>query len=257
MGDVSPRLGADEMAELSALADGSLVAERRTEVEARISASPELAELLDRQRCAVSAIRSAADEPVPASLRERVEALRPSRSRRWLVPRLALGAAGLVAVAAVAVLLALSGGAAQPTVADAARLATKAPTGPAPRRLDGDAATLAAGIAGVTFPDLRRAYGWAPAGVRSGRLDGHDVLVVLYSKGARRLSYAVVAGDPLGGVSGYPRSRYRGIEFRSFSVDGRPAVTWTRNGHTCVLTGGASRSELLALASWYPPRTRG
>jgi hypothetical protein len=28
-------------------------------------------------------------------------------------------------------------------------------------------------------------------------------------------------------------------------------VTWQRVGHTCVLTGAASRAELLALASWH------
>jgi anti-sigma factor RsiW len=38
------------MAELSALADGTLPADRRAEVEARVAASPELQELVERQR---------------------------------------------------------------------------------------------------------------------------------------------------------------------------------------------------------------
>ena len=252
-------MSAEELAELSALADGSLPTERRAEVEAKVAASPELTELVDRQRRAVGAVRPMADEPVPASLRERVEAQRPpvsgSGEGRRLLPRLALGAAAVAAVA-VALVIALSAGTAQPTVADAAQLAARAPTGPPPRHLPDNADTLAVGIEGVSFPDLRRSYGWAPAGVRRDRLDGHDALVVYYGKAGRRLAYVVVAGDSLGGTSGYGRSRYRGVEFRTFTLNGRPAVTWQRNGHTCVLTGNASQAELLALASWHATRTQ-
>jgi hypothetical protein len=41
-----------------------------------------------------------------------------------------------------------------------------------------------------------------------------------------------------------------GVPFRTLRVDGRLAVTWRRNGHTCVLIGGAPGAELLDLASW-------
>jgi anti-sigma factor RsiW len=260
MGDVGPHLSREELAELAALADGSLPSERRAEVEARIADSPELAELVARQRRALGAVRPMAEEPVPSSLRERVGELRPtapgSSAGRGLVPRLALSAGAAVVVAVVAVVITLGGGGATaPTVADAAQLATKPATGPPPGRAPGNAGALAASVDGVDFPDLRRPDGWTPAGVRRGTLDGRDVLVVFYAKESRRLAYAVVAGDALGGgTASYASSRYRGVDFRTFTVDGRPAVTWLRNGHTCVLTGDASRSELLALATRAPTR---
>src|SRR5437870_2496574 len=131
MGDMASKLSAQEMAELSALADGTLPAERRAAVEARVAASPELREVVDRQRRAVAATRAVASEPAPASLRAAVEAqvrevdARRGRARR-LVPRLAL-AGSVAAAAAVVLALVLSGSPAGPTVADAARLATRPP----------------------------------------------------------------------------------------------------------------------------------
>jgi hypothetical protein len=86
--------------------------------------------------------------------------------------------------------------------------------------------------------------------VRSDRIGGHDALVVFYAQGARRVAYVVVGGAPLGGASGYERTTSRGVEFRTFRINGMPAVTWRQHGHTCVLTGTASRAELLGLASW-------
>jgi anti-sigma factor RsiW len=65
MKDVTERLSTKEMAELCALADGTLAAERRAEVEARVAASPELQELLERQRRAVLAAQTLAAEEVP------------------------------------------------------------------------------------------------------------------------------------------------------------------------------------------------
>src|SRR5947207_12793421 len=111
MDDVGSTLSAEEMAELSALADGTLPAERRVVVEARVAASPELRQLVDRQRRAVAATAVAASEPAPASLQAGVEAqVRGAGARRartgWVRPRLALGgAAAAVAAVALAVLL--------------------------------------------------------------------------------------------------------------------------------------------------------
>jgi anti-sigma factor RsiW len=261
MAEVTPQLSDEEMAELTAFADGSLPPEDRARVEARLAASPALRALVERQRQAVGAIRTMADEPVPTSLRERVEAdLRPTGAGhrrsgvfRW---RPALAASGAFVAVAVAVVIALSGGATEPTVADAAQLGTTQPTGPPPRPASAGTRRLNASIDGVAFPDLRSAYGWRATGMRRGRIDGHDALVVYYSRRDRRIAYVVVAGEALGGDSGYGRATARGVEFRTFSVEGRPAVTWRRNGHTCVLMGTASRSELLALASWVPRRAQ-
>jgi anti-sigma factor RsiW len=95
--------GADsEPTELAALADGSLAPERRAALEARVAASPELADRLGEQQRVVALARSAAaDVEAPLALRARVEAQR--RSRRAVAPRrlVVIGgtAAALLAVA--------------------------------------------------------------------------------------------------------------------------------------------------------------
>src|ERR1700730_10919957 len=77
-----------ELAELSALADGTLAPERRAEVEARIAASPELRLLYERERSVVEHLHRAAESTrAPAALRERLEvgrgARRAPRSVGW------------------------------------------------------------------------------------------------------------------------------------------------------------------------------
>jgi anti-sigma-K factor RskA len=96
--------GGERLAELAALADGSLAPERRAELEARIAESPELAELLAEQERAVGFARSAASEvEAPAGLRARVDARRQARrvpgSRRFVLIGAAAAAALVVAVA--------------------------------------------------------------------------------------------------------------------------------------------------------------
>jgi Anti-sigma-K factor rskA len=89
-------------AELAALADGSLAPERRAALEARVEASPELAERLAEQRRAVTLAQAAAAEvEAPAGLRARVEAQRGAR-RAPARRRLALVTAAGVAALAVA-----------------------------------------------------------------------------------------------------------------------------------------------------------
>jgi hypothetical protein len=95
--------GGREIAELAALADGSLPPERRAALEVQVAASPELAERLAEQQRAVALARSAASEvEAPAGLRARIDAER--RSRRARVPqRFVLAGTAAVAIAAVAV----------------------------------------------------------------------------------------------------------------------------------------------------------
>ncbi|HEX3262067.1 MAG TPA: hypothetical protein VHR37_00285 [Solirubrobacterales bacterium] len=252
MADTGSNLSAREMAELAALADGSLPAARRGALEARVAASPELQVLLERQRRAITVTRAVATEPVPASLQARVEGsigrAKPRRRRVSLVPGLALGSA-VAAAAAIILALVLTGGPSGPTVADAARFAATPPSEPAPHRLD-HSAKLAARVDGVAFPDLARAYGWRPVGVRRGVVNGRAATVVYYEKGGQRIGYAILAGSALPSPSGAQSVERRGVAFKTLEVGGHPTVTWQRLGHTCVLTGATSRSQLLTLASW-------
>jgi len=96
--------GGQELAELAALADGSLAPERRAALEARVAASPELADRLAEQQRAVALASSAAAEvEAPAALRTRVDAQR--RDRRLPRPSrlVAIGAAAAVVAVAVGI----------------------------------------------------------------------------------------------------------------------------------------------------------
>jgi anti-sigma-K factor RskA len=87
-----------EIAELAALADGSLAPERRAALEARVAASSELADRLAEQQRAVALARSAAAEvEAPAALRARVDARRHAR-RMPAQRRLVLISAPAIAV---------------------------------------------------------------------------------------------------------------------------------------------------------------
>src|SRR4051812_50091124 len=98
MADMASKLSARELAELAALADGTLPPERRGPLEARVAASPELRELLERQIRAVAATRGTASEPAPASLRTSVErrngASAAGRRRARPRPRPSVGGGG-------------------------------------------------------------------------------------------------------------------------------------------------------------------
>ena len=251
MGDNRPELSSEEMAELSALADGTLPADRRPAVEARVAASPELQELLERQRHSVAATSTLADDPMPDSLRagldEHRRARRAGGRRNWLLaPGLAAGVAAVVAVLVVA----FSAGPAGPSVADAARFADLPPSGPAPPPAAGSRTELAIGVEGVTFPNFLHSHGWRATGVRHGQIDDRDATAVFYAKGPRRIVYVIVSGSGLPQPSDASRSTHGGVEYRSLHLEGRPAVTWRRAGHTCVLIGQATPAELLRLAAW-------
>jgi len=250
--DVAGQFSTEQLAELSALADGTLPADRRAEVEARVAASPELQELLERQRQAVSATALLAADEVPESLRASVEAKRVGRRP---VFRFVLAGAAAVAAAVVAAVL-LTGGPAAPTVADAARLATQAPTAPAPPPQGTSGTKLAAAVGGVPFPDFAQTYGWRAVGARHGSVGGRDATVVMYGKDGRRLGYAIVDGAALRRPRGARTTVIRGVPYQTLRLSGRLAVTWRRGGRTCVLIGQAPRGELVKLASWplTPPR---
>jgi len=121
--------GVHGVAELAALADGSVAPEDRAALEAQIAASPILAERLAEQERAVALLRGAAAETdAPAGLRARLDAQRSARTVRT-PRRLALGGAAAAAVAAAAIAVVVVGSRSHSANAQA----ELAPTALAPR----------------------------------------------------------------------------------------------------------------------------
>jgi hypothetical protein len=241
---MAERITDRDRAEVAALADGSLPAQRRAAVEARIAGSPELGGLLARQRTAIQAIR-AAGGPAPSALRARIEARTPVR--RW---RVAAGVGVAAAAAAAVIVLLLPSGAPEaPSVAEAARLAAREPTGPAPGRYDDVDTLLAREVDGIRFPRWAKRFGWPATGERTDRLGGRRAVTVFYARRGHRIAYTIVSGRALR----EPRARPVVVEGTEFRVVGEQTqvVTWRRKGHTCVLSGrGVTAGSLLALSSW-------
>jgi len=197
-----------------------------------------------------------AARPAPARLRADVDRRREARAGRRGRPRVTLrqSVAGVAAAAAVVLALILvlpSGFSGAPSVADAAALAEKPPTQPAPGGVPGAPALLRTEVDDVPFPNYAAKFGWRPAGAREDDPSGREATTVHYQKGARTIQYTIVSGDALDPPSDARTTTRAGVEYRSFRHDGRTVVTWERDGHTCVLSAKAVRpAELLALADW-------
>lgn len=248
------KLNREQLAELSALADGTLDPERRPQVEAAIAASPELQALYERERRMVEIVHhTAVTDRAPATLRARIDAARPSR-RQLARRRTAYGGAlaGALAAGALALALALPAGTpGSPSVSQAAALAMRGPSLPAPA-LDPRVphVKLAQSVDEVYFPNLSLSLGWSAIGQRSDRLGGRAARTVYYQADGRRIAYTIVGLPALTQPSARV-ANVNGVELRTLVVGGRTVVTWRRAGHTCVLSGkGVTASALEQLASW-------
>lgn len=243
-----------QLAELSALADGTLDAAAREGAEARIAASPELRTLYERERRVVELLQDArAAGRAPSHLRARIDAARPGRvSHTWRRGRYGAAVAGALAAAGVAVGLVLPGGApGAPSVSQAAALALRAPTH-APPAPDPTApgTKLTQDMQGVYFPDWSRTFGWQAIGFRSDRLDGRSAATVYYARRGRRIAYTIVAAPALRQPAAQSTT-VNGVQLRTLVIGGRTVVTWRRAGHTCVLSGARLPArDLRALAAW-------
>ena len=249
MGDAASGLSERELADLCAFADGTLAPERRDEVAARVAASPELHALVERQRRSLTATAALANEPVPASLTVAIERRRrarakPSRNRLGF----ALSAAALAVAVVVFAVLATNGGPGGPSLADAAGLALQAPSSPAPATAG--PGRLGASVQGLSFPDYSGALGWKATGLRRGSVGGRDATVVYYERGGRQVAYAIVARPALSSPDAGNTTAVGGVRYQTLSLHGKPAVTWRRDGHTCVIIGSVPADDLLTLASW-------
>jgi hypothetical protein len=193
----------------------------------------------------------------PEGLRARLRALelnRPERRRALPrgVPRLLAPAAGVAALAVVAVAVVLSlGGPAGPSVVQAAEIAQLPANEPTPVRDPATPAILAKQLDGVSFPDWSRKFGWRPEGARSDRLDGRRAETVFYTHHGHRIGYTVISGKPLEPPSGAQTLMRNGVEIHRYVDGDRTVVTFQRGGLTCVLSGHVIHADTpLKLAAW-------
>lgn len=245
-----------QLAELSALADGSLDPSQRQAVEDRVAGSLHLRRLYERERAAVEVLHRAATEPAPARLRMRLEAQRASRASRpgWKPAYVAVAGALACAVAALALLL--PGGApGSPSVSQAAQLALRGASGPAPAA-DPSAPRmkLAQRLQGLYFPNWSKTLGWRAVGVRSDRIGGRQAVTVYYQQQGMSVAYTIVAAPALDQPSS-PVTHLGGLALQTLSLRGRSVVTWRRAGHTCVISAsGVPTRVLKRLADWPAAR---
>ena len=104
----------------------------------------------------------------------------------------------------------------------------------------------------MTFPAWGAKFGWETSGIRTGEIDGRDATTVYYEKEGKTLAYTIVGGEALDVPDDARSITAEGTTINLFRTDdGRPAATWERDGHTCVLAGAEVPDEkLAALAGW-------
>jgi len=239
------------LAELSALADGTVAPNRAERLRELIAASPELGARYERERHAVLALQSLSVDRAPANLRFAIEARRHrAPARRW---RLVYGGAlaTSAALAAILLVLLLPGGApGAPSVSQAAGLALRGQAMPAP--LMKSDLRLGANVGDIYFPNWAW-LGWRASGQRVDRLVGQRAVTVFYGGHGRQIAYTILAAPPLRWLRTRMINLY-GVTLQSFTYRGRLVVTWRRAGPTCVLSGlNASTVELANLAGLEAP----
>ena len=210
-------------------------------------------ELAERGRALIAA--AVAETMAPLALRERIEAdrARAAKSARPRRLRALVPAGGLVAAAVVAVVLLAGGGATAPSVLATAALATGGPVLPAPTENASNGAVLKASMEGVPFPYWGGSFQWEAVGARDDKIEDRSAKTVYYEnpKGVRA-AYTILGGDKIDAPSSAHKQTRRGIELWITKDHGRRIVTWTRAGHTCVLSAplAVPEQKLLELASW-------
>jgi anti-sigma factor RsiW len=251
-----PQYSPAELADISALADGSLDPARRAAVQSRIDDDPKLHELFERERLAARILAQARTlDRASVELRARIERDRQARQRRR-VHRPAFVAAAGVAIAAVAAVLVLVLGGGEspgaPSVSEAAQLALRGASLPAPAPNPSNPGTqLNQSVGAVHFPKYASSLGARAVGERLDVVSQRRAVTVYYAHGSRRIAYTIVGGPPLPPPSGQAAAP----GFVAFRAGQRTVVTWRRGGHTCVLSAsGVPLHELVRLASWAPAR---
>ncbi len=247
-----PDVSAEQLRDLSALADGTLDPGRRADVEARIAGSAELSALYVREQRVVEMLHHAREtDRAPASLRARIEAQRPKRN---VTVRRRIGYGGALATAlaaaALAIVLALPGGApGAPSLSEAAAIASRGPSMPAPPADADQPGKLDTLFQGIYFPDWTN-FHWRASGQRADTIKGRKATTVYYDWKGHRIAYTIVGAPALKIPNAQVRS-LKGVELSTLTIGGRLVVTWTEANHTCVLSAtGVPVEKLQKLAAW-------
>ena len=203
-----------------------------------------------------------ADVQAPQSLRESIERTRANAQRapfwhryRWV----AAAAAGVAAAAVIAVVAIDRTDTAPPSLQEVYATAAAAPAQPAPARAGGDPPVLDARVGAIEFPDWRTAFAWEAVGSRETELDDRQVTTVVYrNPDGARLGYAIVGGAPIAETPPGATIRRAGNTYRVDEGGGRTTVSWTQQGHTCVIVAPTSvpRQTLVELAASRNPPAR-
>jgi anti-sigma factor RsiW len=246
----STELRSADLADLSALADGTLDPARRDKVRARIAGSAELTELYERERGVVEALHQMrATDRAPAALRHKLAtAARQPKERAWWqrrhfnTPGMVAGIA--VAVIVLALLLLLPAGTpGAPSISQAAALATRGSTAPPPPAASGG--RLNVDVQEVYFPDWST-LGWRAIGRRTDRINGRVAQTVYYEWHGHRAAYTIVSAPALRQPAA-SATTVKGTVLRTLRIGSRWVVTWRRSNHTCVLSvSGVPAPQLAA-----------
>jgi hypothetical protein len=197
-------------------------------------------ELPAHHRRVVHALQSGGPA-VPDSLLRRVEALEveaavtPRRRAGTVAGRSALaGAVALVAALVLVVVLSL-GGPGGASVVEAAQLNARPAQHAAPAR----------SFAGVDYPNWSVKFGWFALGRRADELGGRETTTTFYRHTHHRIGYTVISGKALQPPDDAQVLTVKGIELHRFRLGEQDAVSFVRNGHTCVLSGKVHRASTL------------
>jgi hypothetical protein len=148
---------------------------------------------------------------------------------------------------AVAIVVAFSGGPATSEVLAAATRPAAAAVQLDPRQPK----LLRDHVDDVRFPNYEGKFGWEAEGVRTDEIGGRKTKTVFYRHEGRRIAYTIVEGEQLAWPPGSDRAEREGTKLRVFTEGDRTAVTWRRNGRTCVLSAtNVPTDQLLELAAW-------
>ena len=203
-----------------------------------------------------------AEAQAPQSLRESIERTRADAQRPrppfWRRHRWAFAAAGGVAAAAlIAVVVLNHTDTGAPSFDEVYAAAGATPAQPAPARIGGDPPVLDESVGAIEFPDWKSSFGWEAVGSRESELDGREVTTVVYrNPDGARLGYAVVGGAPIAETPAGSPVRRAGNTYRVREGGGHTTVSWTQQGHTCVIVAPTTvpqRTLVELAASRNPP----